>query len=464
MTRTRFSPQYLGGYRGQIRKLGVNGQSRRFQMVGMSYIPQDKNSPASEIQRAAKVARDNGFYARIVEISKDKALLNTNNKPGARRWGLFLRPKKTPRKDWPVNDIDRQGRIVRLSRKATNQNGINQLLYDSRAKGLYTMDTANGTMVDYHHPKSTDPLARNRMLNPIKTEPYIQQAAFEGSLKDFNFRAPDDSGINIYNKRWSPDELLLTEELDAIARSTINDKQISDLTSGYLWIGGTTELGWRNRVGVSQWLQQKEGYDPTLNNRDNIESMFGERVYDATLANLDSLESSLEYYLQDTLYFPYLKGSDAPFWVRGRYHPGFIEHHPSRARTESFIGDSAKNIPQQMVSQLIRDSWQSTSPEHVRNKKYNPRYDQWIIWADKKRQISQDDKDIQYDKLIRLLQQGKYEFESHDVLTQTIDESIVNFLNDNNITDKSWREVTSKPDPTIGGGTVQGSSGWRADT
>ena len=113
-SRSSFSPNFMGPYGGHLRKLYIpkEKQSKRFAMIGMTYVPQNnKSKMGSEIQRVAELARKQGYYARVVEISKDNAIMDyATKKRGARRWGLFIRPKSPggmfANQNWPIEGID----------------------------------------------------------------------------------------------------------------------------------------------------------------------------------------------------------------------------------------------------------------------------------------------------------------------------------------------------------------------
>ena len=485
-SRSSFSPNFMGPYGGHLRKLYIpkEKQSKRFAMIGMTYVPQNnKSKMGSEIQRVAELARKQGYYARVVEISKDNAIMDyATKKRGARRWGLFIRPKSPggmfANQNWPIEGIDEDYKITKMatlnSRFATVGN-LDRYLYDARARGLYESHTMFGDE-KYAHPKSDDLFAQTRMLNPIKNQPYITQAAFNEKKwlgKRFNQRAPDDhTGIKIYNytiqdpvgrpmtdeERFDTiRELLRRGTFPVIGQSGWEDDmmepvglptavQVGDIMENYAekyelasednpfdfpnFSSDQWKLFGLNHDEIENGLKRLSSYDESLNIRGNIENIFGKDVYDSSIGALNGISES---YAND----------------------------PLSTYSKIYGSEYYENI--RNFNKMQNWQYNKLNPD------YNKRYDQWIAWAQGQLMNNiMNEGNLQrgrdFSRMITALKSGKYNSDSSELITPAIDDAVKNYIDKWNLAyDNSWRVVANSPDPMLGSGTLQGKIAWRDD-
>lgn len=510
---------------GSYRKLKVGGKKRDFAMLGFTYVNQANGAnKASEIQRAARFARANGYYARVIPIAKDRAM-SPNSFGGAPRWGLFVASKpvwyqgrmKTtyPRIETlrsPGLDPDQ----IKINFGGNAGGSIQKIVRDHIIKDRFAAEYRFG-------PATPGGKEFNDELFDIKTNDYVRSFEQEGRALDYGA----NSGVMIYN-RSDPEETIVEKYVDEMTddRSHGNEylasaalKVQAEMETGKIakdmkivkqkiaeymdeaadgidfvkGVGWTRELlrnddqmdvGYgstamltdellnalmtndvmfdkRRRVGeewklagpnypeINLWLRAQKKYDPTLNMRDNIIQIVGPFGWNQVKK---AQRINQEFRKAQELSGELLKRSR----TRELGSPVEIDWHGEvyDANLEGFALD---------LKEL---------------KDYNPRYDQWINWAfdsfNGKTNIVERGRIL--NTLRRDLLSAKYSSDANQLDTNSIDESVVNYLKEKMFSrkkpgtfmtkepDDSWRKIVNLPDPQNPQlANVQGKINWTGD-
>jgi hypothetical protein len=415
-------------------------------MLGFTYVNQKNYSNKdSEIQRAARFARANGWYARVIPIAKDRAM-SPNSAGGAPRWGLFVASKPgTQTLEWPrienryYDPIDRltedqRKRNIKINFGGNASGSIQKKVRDHIIKDRYGAKYRFGPSIlnDFYQGSVATPF--NDQIFNIKTDDY-QWGASRDSFVDYGA----NSEVMIYNRKFSEIE---NNELQNAMMTDDVMFQMMNATRGWGYPTNRNQewkLAGPNYAEINIWLRKQKAYDPTLNMRDNIIKIAGPKGWE-----------SVEKAQRINENFRQAQELSEGMLVRPLGAPKEIDWHKEvyEANKEGFAADLLE----------VKD--------------FNPRYDQWINWAfdsvGGRQTITERGRIL--NTLRKDLLSAKYSSDANQLDTNSIDESVVNYLKENPISaggkmtkkvDQSWRKIVNLPDPQKPQlSNVQGKINW----
>jgi hypothetical protein len=510
---------------GSYRKLKVGGKKRDFAMLGFTYVNQANGvNKASEIQRAARFARANGYYARVIPIAKDRAM-SPNSFGGAPRWGLFVasKPSNSNSITYPRIENRQSPGPIKINFGGNAGGSIQKIVRDHIIKDRFAGEYRFG-------PGTPGGKQFNDELFDIKTDDYVRSFEQEGRALDYGA----NSGVMIYN-RSDPEETIVEKYVDEmtddrshgneylafaalkvqaemetgkipkdmkivkqkiaeymdeaatpglVVRQGLPEDSRASLTEELLRNDDQMGVGYgstamltdellnalmtndvmfdnRRRVGqewklagpnypeINLWLRAQKKYDPTLNMRDNIIQIVGPFGWDQVKK---AQKINEEFRKAQELSGGLLKRSR----TRELGSPVEIDWHGEvyEANIEGFALD---------LKEL---------------KDYNPRYDQWINWAFDS--LNGKTKIVERGRILNTLRRdllsAKYSSDANQLDTNSIDESVVNYLKEKMFSrkkqgtfmtkepDDSWRKIVNLPDPQNPQlANVQGKINWTGD-
>lgn len=432
----------------------VGGQKRSFGMLGFTYVNQ-KNSvnKDSEIQRAAKFARANGWYARVMPISKDRAM-SPNSAGGAPRWGLFVANKPESRNGYEYPRIYKPpNNSIKIDFGANAGGSIQKRVRDNIIKDRYGAKYRFGpsSLNDFYQGEVVETRFNDEIFD-IKTDDYVRSYEEEGRALDYGA----NSGVMIYNRKYDSEakenELLNALMIDDMMFQKDYNKSDYNLPKRAFqeW-----KLAGPNYPQIQIWLTKQKAYDPTLNMRDNIIQIAGPKGWE-----------SVERAQRISENFRQAQESSEGLLVRDLGAPKEIDWH----------------------KEIYDSNLKTFSLDLKELKDHNPRYDQWINWAfdtnnergvrnlngvnsvtNNKGTISGKGRIL--NTLRRDLLAAKYSSDANQLDTKSIDDAVLDYLNvwkeagmeaSKLFTkDQSWRKIINLPDPQNPQlANVQGNITW----